>query len=129
MLFQPALEEGRDGPRQAQNDKARRTRARISGRFQDRRHLVIGDRRNDRRDHHAGRDTRGGELFDCVQAQLRRGSARLHDARELFIERGDRNRNGCGVVFGQLAENVDVARDEMVFRDDGDRIAKLGQDG
>ena len=56
VLLEPVLEERRDGPRQAQHDEAGAARAGVARRGEDLRHLVIGDRRDDRRDHHADRD-------------------------------------------------------------------------
>jgi hypothetical protein len=43
------------------------------------------------------------------------------------IKRRQRNAYGNGVVCRQLPQNVNVARDEMIFGDENDRVAKIGQ--
>ena len=54
-----------------------------------------------------------------------RGSSVLS---EVAVQRGDRHRHKHRPVAPQFLEQIEVARDQVVFGHDADRIAKLGQD-
>ena len=54
-----------------------------------------------------------------------RRSARLQAARELRVERGDRDEDDGGLELRERAEKVGVARDEVVLRDDANRISEF----
>src|SRR5205085_2574275 len=70
----------------------------------------------------------GAEFFDGGEAAARRGGAGFEGFGEVAIEGGDGDGGGDGMVFRELAEDVDVAGDEVVLGDEGDGIAKFGQD-
>ena len=57
MFLQPMLEQRRNRPWQADNCVTGKLRARFCARFQDLRNFVIGESRNDRRDHYANRNS------------------------------------------------------------------------
>jgi len=53
----------------------------------------------------------------------------LERFRECAVEGGERDADVRGPVFRQLREVVQVAGDEVVFRDDADRVAKFREHG
>ena len=79
------------------------------------------ERRGERDDRHA----RSTQFLDRREPPAGRRSARLQRFRQRAVERGERDADVRRAVLRQLAEVVEVARDEMVFRDDADRLAKL----
>ncbi len=121
------LEERCHGPRQAENDKASRGGAGVARRFQDRRQLVIVDGGNQRRGHHRDRNASLRQCLDGRQAIRGRRGTRLHDAMQVRVERRDREGHARRVELRQLTEIVDVARNELILRDQRHRIAELGQ--
>ena len=58
-----------------------------------------------------------------IEPARRRRRARLHDARELWIERRHRDGDLGEIARGHAAEDIDVARDQVRFGDDADRMA------
>ena len=55
------------------------------------------------------------------------GCARLHDAREVTVERRHRNAHHGRVERRELLQMADVPRHEVVLRDHDDRVPKLGE--
>ena len=75
-------------------------------------------------DGHAGL----GQGLDGLETAPRGGGARLHAARELGVEGGDRDVDMDQAVAGEAREDVEVADDAGGLGDDADRVAGLGQD-
>src|SRR5205085_1559142 len=72
MLIEPMLEKRRDGPRQTHDRVTGELRACFRAGFHDSRHLVIGQARDDRRDHYAHGNSRGAQHRNGFQARSRR---------------------------------------------------------
>jgi len=71
VLFEPAIEERRDGVGETQHDIPGEARASLRGGRQDCGYLVVRQRRDDRRREHAGRHPGIREGADGFQALLR----------------------------------------------------------
>ena len=84
---------------------------------------------DDGREHEADGDACGGEFLDGGEAARGRARSRFEDFGEVAVESGDGDAHSGGVVFGEFAEVVGVASDEVVFGDDADGVAELGEDG
>src|SRR5262249_21741316 len=67
MFVQPMFEQRRDRPWQSQQDMSGKLRPGFCARSDNRWNLVIVNSGNDRRDHHADRDSGGAQLRDCLQ--------------------------------------------------------------
>ncbi len=123
MGFQPGAEQRRDFMRQADQDVIDVLRA---GHGKPRHHLfdlMIVDRRDDRR--HVGRYRHAGfgQASDRGDPPFGMGRARLQRARDLGIERGDRNHHRDQIVARQIGKQVDVAQDAVGLGGDEDRMA------
>jgi len=77
--------------RQSQQHIARLARTGLMGSFEDRLHLGVGERGDDRRDHYTHRHARFGETADSHQAARRLRRTRLECACERGVECRDRN--------------------------------------
>lgn len=91
-------------------------------------HLVIGETGDDGRDHDAGGNAGGGKFADGAEAGGGTRGARFEFSGEIGVEGRDGNVDEDAVEACELGEDVDVAGDERVFRDDEDRVAKFGAD-
>src|SRR4029077_21151570 len=100
-------------------------RARFCARLQDLRNLMIRKPGNNWRNHYANWNFCCTKLFDGVESTLRRGRARFEHALQRWIERRYGNVDRRGIARRELAQNIDVARDEMVLCNDRHRIAKF----
>ncbi len=114
--------------RQAQQHVARVARAGRGRPRPESLELVIGQPRDDRRDHGADRDPGGAQLLDRLQAPMGCRGARLELAGKLGIERGDRNEDPRQTIRRHRREQVEIAQDRRRLGDDGDRVPAAGQD-
>src|ERR1700750_1442540 len=121
------LKQRRNRPWETNNRVASKLRARLCARLQDVRDLVISESGNNWRDHYANWNFCRTKLFDCVEPALRRGRARFEHALQRGIERRNRNVARRGIARREFAQDIDIARDEMVLCNDRHRIAKLCQ--
>ena len=67
------------------------------------------------------------ERADRLQPAVRRRGARLHRPRQVLVEGGDRHEDLGQVALGHVAQDVDVARDELALGDDAHGIVELAQ--
>src|SRR6266516_4965407 len=88
---------------------------------------MIGQPRNDRRYHHTSWKSCGAKLPDRIQASLRRGRARFEHALQIWIERCDGDVYCHCIACCELAQKIDISRDETVLSDDRNRVAKVCQ--
>ena len=95
--------------------------------FEDGRNFVVVQSRDNRRDDDPCRDTRLGELRDGIETPGRGRGARLQAARELRVQRGHRDVRRAEALLGHHGKDVEIARDEVVFGDDTDRISEFRQ--
>ena len=102
------------------------SRAGVGRGGEDRRHLVVGQARHDRRHHHAHGNARCGQLADRPQPVRGPRGPRLQFSGQIGVERGHGNKDGNATVARELTEDIAVAGDEGVLRDDRDRVAQLG---
>ena len=58
---------------------------------------------------------------------MRRRSTRLQYSLQTGVERGHRDVYCRRIASGKFAEEIDIARNEMILGDDRDRIAKFGK--
>ncbi len=89
--------------------------------------LVIGDRRDDRRDRHEHRDARIGQPPHRGQPALGVRRARLDGHRDPAVERGHRHRHRRQPLRRHRREQVDVAHHAVGLGGDGQRMVGLGQ--
>ena len=127
VRVQPRAEKRRDLARQPQHDPAGVARAVRGRRVEDRLEVLVVELRDDRRDHHADRHAGGGERAHRLQPPLRRGRARLERARELVVERGDRDVDARHVLRRHRRDQVEVALDQRRLGHDRERVLVLGQ--
>ena len=88
----------------------------------------VREPRQDRRDPDAGVDAGRRQHGDCPQAVARVRGARLGEAPDVLVQRGDRERDAHVRVAGRFLEDIDVTHHERTAADDGEGIARLGQD-
>ena len=127
VLLEPFLEQRLQFERQAQQRVAGDRGSGLARAFEDRLHLAVVEGRDHRRRQHPGRDAGLGQRGDRFEPALRRRGARLHLARQLAIERRDRDRDDGKIVARHLGENVEIALDQRPFGDDRDRMAEIAQ--
>ena len=127
MRVEPGAEQRRNLERQAHQDVRSTNRSDPGCRRHDRLYLVIGDRGDDRRDvdlrRHPGVDQRP---YRC-EPPLRMRRSRLERARDLRIERRDRNRDADQIVARHIGEQVDVAQQPVGLGGDQQRMPRLGE--
>src|SRR5215204_71437 len=122
---QPVLEERSYGVREPHGDVGGKARAGLGCGGEERRQLVVIEAGDHRRGHHPNRDADYRELLDGGEPARGAGGPRLHDASQAVVQGGERDGYRGGVVAGELGEEVYVASDEVVLRDDGDRVPEL----
>src|SRR5665213_531714 len=127
MRFEPFLEQRLQFERQAQHRVPGGDRAGILGGGQNVFHLGIVERRDHRRRQDAGRDAGLGEGGDGFEPALRGRRARLHDPRQLAVERRHRHRDAGEAPRRHFGEDVDVALDQCALGDDRYRVAEIAQ--
>jgi hypothetical protein len=88
---------------------------------------VIGQAGDHRRHHHADGNPRLSELAHGGEAETRPRRSRLELLGQVITQGGDRDEDGGSVLSRHLRNQVEVPRDEMVFRDDAERVPELGQ--
>ena len=125
MTFDPVLKQRRDGVRQAQQHKSRSIRARLRRRFENARHLMIGDGWNNGCDHDVHGNACPRQRAHGVETMRRKRRTRLQARGEARVQRGDGNEHHDRLMSRQFCEQINVARDEMVFGHDADGIAEL----
>ena len=81
-------------------------------------HFVIGDSRNDGRDHHTDWNAPLGKFIDHPQPCLRRSRARLERALDVAGKRGNAEAHRDQPILSKLGEQVDVAQDESALGND-----------
>jgi hypothetical protein len=97
-------------------------RTRLRGRLEDRLQVLVVELRNDRCDEHADRYARFVQRAHRLQAALGRRRARLQHAREIAVERRDREIHARHVLGGHGRDEVDVALDERRLGHDRERM-------
>jgi hypothetical protein len=98
------------------------------GGLEDALDLGLVDERDDRRDAHADRHARACQRLDGADAPVRRGGARLEDARQRGVERGHRHVHRRQPALAHGRDEVEVALDPRRLRDQRERMRALGQD-
>ncbi len=128
MVVEPLDENVFHGKRQAQENVTGALRTCGGGGSQDCGHLVVGETGDDGSNHDAGGNSGGAEFADRVQSRRGAGGARFEFAGKIGVEGGHGHVHGDAVETCELAEDIEVARDQCVFRDDENRVAQLGAD-
>ena len=123
VRHQPFLEQVAHLERQPQQHVAGALDAGRLGGIENAFDLRIVDGGHDGRDHDRGWNAGSRELAQRFEPARRRRRARLHDARELGIERRHRDGDLGEIARGHAAEDIDVARDQVRLGDDPDRMA------
>ena len=95
-------------------------------RFQHTLHVVV-DEGNLRRHAHAHRHAGLGQRANGAQAPVWRGRARLQNAREFGVQRGDGDVHGREVLRSHGREQIEIALHAAAFGDDGQRVARIAQ--
>ena len=111
--------------RQAKDRVAGARGAGCSRGVEDGGYFVVGEAGDDGRDIYAHGHAGFGEEPDGAQAVLGPRGARLEFPGELGIKRGHSDRGRDALPARELGQEIAVACDEEVFRDEADRIAKL----
>src|SRR6266480_2651148 len=127
MFFKPVFKQWRYSPRKTNNCVTGKLRACFCTCIQDLRNFVIRESRNDRRNHHANGNVRRTKLADRIEAAVGRRSTRLQYSLQTSVERGHRDVYCRRIASRKFAEEIDIARNEMILGDDRDRIAKFGK--
>ncbi len=125
--MQPCLEHRPELPGQAQQRVAGAACPGRRARGQDPLELAIVQAGDHRRCQHAGRNAGPGQPPDRVQPPVRRRRTRLHPARQLRIERGDRHPRAHQAAFRHGRQDVQVADDAAALGDDADRMVEAVQ--
>src|SRR6266498_5162693 len=86
---------------------------------------MIGQSGNNRRNHHTSRNSCGAKWADSTQTRLRGGGAWFEHALQIGIERGDGDVYCRCIACRELAEKIDISRDETVLCDDRHWVAKF----
>jgi len=94
---------------QAHDRMSGETRTSLGGRINNRRHFMVGQSWNDRRDHHSHRNPGLRKTADRCQPLDRHRGAGFHDAGKLSIQSCDRDENRCGIDLRQFSQQVAVA--------------------
>ncbi len=128
MLLQPFVEERGDFVRQPQQHVASRARAGLPRGFEHALQLHVVDHRNHRRAHHADRHTRLMQGAQHPQPRRRRRRARLHDAFELIVQRGQADRDADQPLLGQRHQQIQIAQHQRALGDDVHRMLEAQQD-
>ncbi len=88
--------------------------------------LGLVEKRDDRRDADADRHARARQRLDRADAPVRRGGARLEDARQCRVERGDRHVDRDQSACGHRRDQVEVALDARGLGHERERMRALG---
>mmetsp|Transcript_23493 Transcript_23493/g.41388 ORF Transcript_23493/g.41388 Transcript_23493/m.41388 type:complete len:385 (+) Transcript_23493:1620-2774(+) len=123
MQGQPLLHQRRHLLRQAEHDPTCAARASIFARCQDRFKLGIGQGRHHGRGHDAHGHARLGQPPDHCQTARRRRGARLHQARQVWVQRRYGNAHTHQTPLRHTPQNVEVTFDQRPFGHDGHRMA------
>ena len=126
MQFQPLAKHGAHFPRQAQHGVERAARASVPCGFEHLFHVVV-DERNLRCHAHAHRNAGLHQRADGAQAAVRCGGARLQDARELGVQRGDGHVHGGEALRSHGCKQVDVALHAAALGDNGQGVVRVAQ--
>ena len=86
---------------------------------------MVGQPGDDGGHEYTHRDARLGERCHGCQAACRLRGTWLQQAREMAIERHDRQEDGNRVMVGQGPEHIDIAGDECALGDDHHGVKKL----
>ena len=113
---------------QAHQDVARPARPGCGRRFQNGGDLLVVQAGDDGRGHHPAGDTGGAQFTQRLEPPPRGRGPWLHSRRQRGGDRGDREVDAAGLESVELHEQVEVAGDQVVLRDDRHRVAELGQD-
>ena len=127
MRLQPLPEQVRDLQRQAQQRVAGALCPGLACRLQHRFHLVVVQRRDDRREIDRDRHARLAQPRHGLQPPRGRGGARLHAARQRPVEGRDRHGDMGEAVPGHVRQQVPVPEHEGGLGRDRDRVAAAGQ--
>lgn len=125
VLLQPVPEQVLYLMRKPQQDVTRPFRAGVRRLGEDGLHLVIVHEGNQRRHQHADRHPRRTQASYRLQPPVRGAGARLQPAREVGIQRGHGHIDPHEPQPGQFGQQVEVAQDQGVLGDEGDRMAGL----
>src|SRR5262249_13175105 len=89
---------------------------------------TIGDAREDRRTADSDRQSRLAKCAHRLDAKVRPRRARLKDACQSGVERGDGHADGELVVLGHGAEQSDISQNERRFGDDAEAEAAMARE-
>jgi hypothetical protein len=111
VCLQPLLEQWVHLPGQAQHDGKGAAGPGLGRGFEDALDLGVVDEGNHGRDAHPDRDTRLGQALYRLQPPLGHGRARLEDAGQAAVERGDGHVGCSHALGGHGCDQVDVTLD------------------
>lgn len=123
MRIEPVLEQGLDLPGQTQDGVAGIVRAGRLGLLENVLHGLVVDERDDGRHQHAHRHAGVGQAAYRFQPAPRCGGARFQRAGHAGVQCGDAHVHHHQLLLGQGSQQVQVAGDQRVLGDDGERMA------
>lgn len=127
MFAEPLLEQRRHLVWQAQQHVASRARPGVACRLEQALELHVVDHRDHRRAHHADRHAGLVQGAQGPQACGGRCGARLHDALEFVVQRGEADRYAHQALLGQRYQQIEVAQHQRAIGDDVHRVAEAQQ--